>query len=298
VIRSATTIANITALDDPSEAVAVQREIITTARRLGRRALEINTIANVAEDVRRTGDWDWALAELETVRQYELDDAGEIVAGAAAMMIKINRGEVTEAEIDELVARLATLEDRDVEAGKFDIRGLQAFARGEFAAAADLWIQGVPMSDYNVPYILPRVAMASVLARRPDGAAEAIRALIARGTRGRSIDADRATVEAGIAALMGDREAALAGYRVGLAGYRDLSLTWDEALLAMQAATTLGPDEPQVAGWVDEARAILTRLRAAPVLAQLERIVADGTPPPGERASVAEPAASAESQPA
>ncbi len=298
VIRSATTLANITALDDPSEAVAVQREIITTARRLGRRALEINTIANVAEDVRRTGDWDWALAELETVRQYELDDAGEIVAGAAAMMIKINRGEVTEAEIDELVARLATLEDRDVEAGKFDIRGLQAFARGEFAAAADLWIQGVPMSDYNVPYILPRVAMASVLARRPDGAAEAIRALIARGTRGRSIDADRATVEAGIAALRGDREAALAGYRVGLAGYRDLSLTWDEALLAMQAATTLGPDEPQVAGWVDEARAILTRLRAAPVLAQLERIVADGTPPPGERASVAEPAASAESQPA
>ena len=35
---------------------------------------------NVAEDVRRTGDWDWTLRELETARQYELDDAGEIVA--------------------------------------------------------------------------------------------------------------------------------------------------------------------------------------------------------------------------
>ena len=133
------------------------------------------------------------------------------------------------------------------------------------------------MSDYNVPYILPRVAVASVLARRPDGAAEAIRALLARGTRGRSIDADRLTVEAGIAALAGDREAALAGYRAGLAAYRDLSLQVDEALLALQAATTLGAQDPEVAGWVDGGRAILTRLRATPLIELLDR-AADGAP--------------------
>ena len=128
----------------------------------------------------------------------------------------------------------------DVEAGKFDLRGLQAFSRGEFGTAADEWIKGVSMSDYNVPYILPRVAMASILARRPDGAAEAIRALVARGTRGRSIDADRATIEAGIAALAGDREAALAGYRRASPRTATSSLQVDEAFLALQAATTLG----------------------------------------------------------
>ena len=239
VLRFGTVLANITALDDPAEAVAVQRDIVANCRRLGRRALEINIIGNVAEDVRRTGDWDWALGELETVRQYELDDAGEIVLDAASMMLRLMRGEVTDEAIELLVGRLATLEDRDVEAGKFDIRGLRAFARGDFAEAADEWIQGTAMSDYNVPYILPRVAVAAILARQGDRAAEAIRSLIDRGTRGRSIDADRATVEAGVAALAGDRDAARTGYRAGLAGYRDLSLVFDEALLAMQAATTL-----------------------------------------------------------
>mgnify|MGYP000729886433 CR=1 FL=1 len=45
---------------------------------------------------------------------------------------------------------------------------------------------------------------------------------------------------------------------------------------------TLGADEPEVAGWVEGARAILTRLRATPVLDQLEpeqatyNILADG----------------------
>ena len=288
VLRFGTTLANITALDDPAEAVAVQRDIIATSRRTGRRALEINTVGNVAEDVRRTGEWDWALKELETARQYELDDAGEIVLDGSMMMLRIFRGEVSDAAIDDLVARLATLEDLDVEAGKFDILGLQAFVRGDFGAAADEWVQGAAMSDYNVPYILPRVAMASILARRSERAAEAIESLIARGTRGRSIDADRMTVEAGIAALAGNREVALTGYRSGLHAYRELSLAFDEALLAMQAATTLGADEPEVAGWVDGARAILGRLRATPVLEQLERIVAQGT------ASAGAPAASAE----
>jgi hypothetical protein len=198
------------------------------------------------------------------------------------MTLRILRGEVTDEAIEDLVARLATLEDRDVEAGKFDICGLRAFARGDFTGAVDEWIQGIEMSDYNVPYILPRVAVAAILARQPDRAGEALQTLIARGTRGRSVDADRTTVEAGIAALAGDREQAIAGYRTGLAAYRELSLAYDEALLGLQAATTLDPADPEVAGWVDGARGILTRLGATPVLEQLERLVATGAPVPGD----------------
>jgi class 3 adenylate cyclase/tetratricopeptide (TPR) repeat protein len=289
-IRAATTLANITALDDPSEAVDVQREIITTARRLGRRALEINTIGNISEDIRRTGEWDWILGELEVARQYELDDAGEIVLDHGTAMLRVMRGEVSDEAVEKHVGRLETLEDRDVEAGKFDILGLRALTRGEFATAAETWARGTAMSDYNVPYILPRVAVAWILARRPDRAAEAIGALVARGTRGRSIDADRITVEAGIAALAGDREGALAGYRTGLAAYRDLSLPVDEALLAIQAATTLGADDPEVAGWVDGGRTILVRLRATPLLELLERA---GREPASASARAAPPTADA-----
>jgi hypothetical protein len=131
--------------------------------------------------------------------------------------------------------------------------------------------------------------VASILARRPDRAREAIGALVARGTRGRSIDADRITVEAGIAALGGDRDAALVGYRTGLSAYRDLSLVVDETLLAMQAATTLGANEPEVAGWVDGARTILTRLRAAPLLARLDDAAAAPATPAREGATTADP---------
>jgi class 3 adenylate cyclase/tetratricopeptide (TPR) repeat protein len=286
-LRFGTLLANMTALDDPSEAVALQRDIIAMSRRTGRRAVEIMTIGNVAEDARRTGEWDWALRELEIARQYELDDAGKIVLDAAAMLLRMMRGEGSDEAIAEMTRRLETLEDKDVEASKFDIVGLSRFVDGDFAGAADQWIKGVAMSDYNAPYILPRVAVAAILARQPERAEEAVRSIIALGTRGRSVDTDRVTVEAGVAAMAGDREAALAGYRAAVAGYRDLSLALDEALLGMQAATTLGTDDPEVGAWIDDARAILVRLRATPVLEQLERIVAHGAAASPAQAPVA-----------
>ena len=61
---------------------------------------------------------------------------------------------------------------------------------------------------------------------------------------------------------------------VGLAAYRDLGLAWDEALLGLQAATTVGPADPEVAAWVESSRVILARLGAIPVLGQLDAIAA------------------------
>ena len=84
--------------------------------------------------------------------------------------------------------------------------------------------------------------------------------------------------EAGIAALGGDLDAARVGYRVALAAYRDLGLAWDEALLGLQAATTVGPADPEVAAWVESSRVILARLGAVPALAQLDAIAASAVP--------------------
>ena len=44
--------------------------------------------------------------------------------------------------------------------------------------------------------------------------------------------------------------------------HRDLGLRWDVALLALVAASTLGTDDPEVAGWLGEARATFERLKA------------------------------------
>ena len=272
------TLANITALDDPVTSVRLQREALGLCRRLGQRSMEITILGNVSEDVRRTGEWDWAVAELEVARQLDIDAASMSVVDAATAMFRILRGQSDDASRLEINQRLETLEDRDMEASIFDLNGLAAFGRGDWPKARDEWLKGVPISDFNAPYILPRVAVAAILARDADGAQAALDALAELGTRGRAVDADRSTVRAGIAALGGDLDAARVGYRLGLAAYRDLGLAWDEALLGLQAATTVGPADPEVAAWVESSRVILARLGAIPVLGQLE-VIAAAAPP-------------------
>jgi class 3 adenylate cyclase/tetratricopeptide (TPR) repeat protein len=271
-IRVGMQLAAITALDDPAEAVALQRDIIVRARRIGRSATVVNTVGNMAEDARRSGDWDLVLAEVAETMQQELDPAGIVVLDASRAGLELLRGGAGSEMVADIERRLEGLEDRDVEAGKYDLWGLEAFARSDYAGASAQWRQGLPMSDYNAPYILPRIGVVSILAGDAGGAREALAALAATGARGRAIDADRATIEAGIAGLSGDREAAIAGYRAGAAAFRDLSLDWDEALLALQAASVLGPRMPEVDAWIDRGREVLQRLGATPILDQLERL--------------------------
>jgi len=275
-LRAAMTLANITALDDPVASVKLQREALLLSRRLGRSAVGITILGNVAEDVRRSGEWDWCAQELASARQVDMDEASLIVLDAAGAMFDLLYGTQVEASLVEINRRLLALEDRDVAASVHDLDGLACFARGDWAGARDEWLQGVPMSDFNAPYILPRVAVAAILAGDAVSARSALDGLAALGTRGRAVDADRATVEAGMAAHAGEREVAKAGYRAAAAAYRDLGLAWDEALLGLQAASTIGPSDPEVAAWADAARAILTRLRAVPMLRQLDALLAKG----------------------
>jgi hypothetical protein len=145
----------------------------------------------------------------------------------------------------------------------------------------------VDLSDFNAPYTLPRIAVAAVLAGDAEGAGAALDRLDAMGTRGRAMDADRTTVGAGITALEGDRAGALAGYRIGLAAYRELGLPWDEALLGLQAGLVLGADDPEVAGWLAAARDIFLGLGAFTLVEQADRIASGA-------ARVGSPAASGE----
>ena len=74
-MRGAMTVAAITALDDPRDAGRLQREAIELSRRLGQRAMEINILGNVAEDARRTGDWDWIDRGARAGAALDLDTA-------------------------------------------------------------------------------------------------------------------------------------------------------------------------------------------------------------------------------
>ena len=85
-----------------------------------------------------------------------------------------------------------------------DIRAIIAFGAGRWAEAATLWLEVAGISDLNQPYVLPRAGHAFVLAGDDAGAEGTLERLRALGTRGRAVDADRAAIAAGIAALRGD----------------------------------------------------------------------------------------------
>ena len=77
-------------------------------------------------------------------------------------------------------------------------------------------------------------------------------------------------IRAGLAALAGDRATAQAGLRDVRSRYHDLGLLWDVAFIAIIAAALLDSADPEVAGWISDARATFERLKARPFVALLD----------------------------
>jgi len=179
------TVAAIAALDDPRDASRLQKEAMELASRLGQRTMEINILGNVAEDLRRTGDWEWIDERLELAQRLDLDAADMIVVDSVLAALAALRGTLGDELLAELAARIGTLDDRDVGSSTHDLRGLQAFGQGRWADAATAWLPAVELSDFNAPYILPRIAVAAILARDAVGAGAALDRLDRMGTRGR-----------------------------------------------------------------------------------------------------------------
>jgi tetratricopeptide (TPR) repeat protein len=269
-MRTMNMLAATVAHDDPAEALRLERAAIELARQLGRRSAEMVTLGNAAEDARRTGDWAWAIEELEAAIDLDLDESTQLTLRAALALLQCLRGQLAPDVLQNILAGISRLEDSDTKATAFDLQAHDALLRGEYRSAYENHMLVIGISDLNAPYSLPRAGHAAVLAGDVDGARAALAQLDALGTRGRAVDADRAGIRAGIAAIEGDPAAAVAAYRTAIEAFRDLGLPWDEALTALSAAKRIGPDAPGVREWVETARATFIRLEAAPILGLLD----------------------------
>ncbi|HEY4190620.1 MAG TPA: hypothetical protein VGM28_09380, partial [Candidatus Limnocylindrales bacterium] len=268
---------SVIALDDPRGALTVEREAIARARRVGYRTGEISIIFNAVEDARRVGDWDWAETELAVVGQLDIDESSLVGNLSQQTFFAAYHGTLEAATIADLARRIEPLEDRDLSSGIADIEATLAHSQGRWADAAHRWLTIRAVSPLNAPYALPKAGRAAVLAGDAGLAQEALDGLAAIGARGRAMDADRATIRAGLAVLSGDTGTARSGYRTAMAGYRDLGLAWDEALAGLEAAWMLGTGDAELAGWADTARATFGRLGAAPMITLLDAAIARGS---------------------
>jgi class 3 adenylate cyclase/predicted ATPase len=257
---------------DPRAAFEASCAALEQARRVGDRGAALFVLANAVEEAAPVGEWDWALAELADALSTDLDASNRAIFLMDRAPLLAFRGEGGDEELAEAEALAlgSGIEYADVVADFLFVRGQVALAAGRLQDAYEHAMTDVHASAMTAPRNISFAGRPALWARDADRARAAVDALDATGVHGRGVELSRLTIRAGIAALEGRPAEALSGYREALRGWQDLGVPWFQALTAVDALTLLGPGEPELQAAGEEARAILTRLGAKPILARLE----------------------------
>ena len=177
---------------------------------------------------------------------------------------------MVDAEVREIRTLIEGAEDSETMSALHAVLSHQALGGGRLQVARAGALERGRLSPTNAPsaYCLAaRAALWSVdvIAARAD-----LASLDATHAHGPAITLHKATIRAGIAALEGRPADALAGYREALPGWRRTGLPVLEAVTAIDMATLLDPDHPEVVEAGRAARRIFTDLSAGPFLERLE----------------------------
>ena len=272
-VRALTNASSGLVVRDPKRAVDLAGRGIATARRMGLRTSFSSLFVNAGTAARRTGDWDWAIRELDTIDYEQLEPADRAAVRIPVMMLKAARGEAVAAELAQTETDLATIPDQQAAALSGLARAFVLSVSARYQEASDECFASARASRVLTLWALPLAGRYAVLARDPKRAREAVSELEAVGISGPALAADVETILAGCAALEGDQGDAMARYRAAMAAWRDLGLAWDEALCGLDMALLLDPAEPEVRAAADSAREILTRLGAKPFVERLEEAI-------------------------
>jgi class 3 adenylate cyclase/tetratricopeptide (TPR) repeat protein len=276
---------------DPRAAFELGSAGIEYAERMGLPFHLFDILANVGMAALRLGRWSWASERCESALASErLPPTEHAFLLEVTALIDALRGRPQAAErLTELELLLADADDLQLRAVVPNVRAYLRWSAGDDRGAADEWLSsGVGPTMLNGRGVPGLVARSLLWARDATGAQAAL-AMMSDRTGDAEI-AQRTAIEAGLAALTGDRAAALARYRDARALARDLELTFDEALIGLDMALLLGASDPAVQEPVASARETLVELDAQPFLARLDAVLertevavepaADGAPGP------------------
>jgi hypothetical protein len=98
--------------------------------------------------------------------------------------------------------------------------------------------------------------------------------------------ASRAAAWAGIAALEGRRDEAIADYRDALKGYREIGYDFQLARVELDMLMLLGRDLPEAHAAAEEARAVFERVGARPYLERLDAAIGEARTAGGAASTV------------
>jgi tetratricopeptide (TPR) repeat protein len=277
VVRALGNRASILRSRDPRGGLGSARTGIALARRIGyRTSLSIN-LGNGAGCAVRTGDWTWALTEVDSVLAEDIDGVDRLNLLEASVAVRTLQGHAVGDLIEEMVSIVGASLEPQILSGLWIARTNDAFASGRLDDAREAAHRTGDLVAEYLPNSLALSARSALWMGNAAGAADDLAALDASGVHGAAIEADRTTIRAGIAALDGRPAEALTVYREALRAWRDLGLAWDEALCGLDMAVLLDPSDPEVRAASESAREILVRLEAAPFLARLDAAMSRST---------------------
>jgi class 3 adenylate cyclase/tetratricopeptide (TPR) repeat protein len=274
VLRAINNLGFIEAQRDPRAALESSLAGLALARRLGLRGWVAGFLQNFGEFGLRTGAWTEALRELDAALAEEWDDVDRMWLLVAATPIRAFRGLAVADEVVEIEKLHGDRDDPQAAANVAMAAGLVAFTNASYDdARAFFHRSGAQATTFQV-VTLPRAAHAALWVGDVEGARADLAAIDATGVHGPSVEADRRTIRAGIAAAERRTSEALVLYREALRAWRDLGLALDEALCGLDAVRILGVTEPEVRQIADSTREILVRLEAAPLIERLDTALA------------------------
>jgi len=274
---------------DPRAALDLTRTALDSARRIGRRSFARTLLGNAASAAMDLGEWDWVVAELRAARDDEVEDYGRNYMTWALIYTSAFRGEDVSDHIADMTTWAMSFNDASAEESIHELRAEVALQKQDFPTAYDEFIRFAASDKLNAPRSYFWAGFAALLAGGAEKAQAALDLHVGTGVHGQLARADAKILHAGIAALAGRTGASEVEFREALVAYRDLGLDWRLAIGCLVMASVLDATMPEVRAAAESARAIFTRLGAAPFLVALDRAV-QARPGGGPRHSSAAPA--------
>ena len=269
VLRAAVNRGFAESLDSQRTSFESSRAAIALARRLGLRSFLTILTGNASEYAIATGDWDWAEQELAGHGEDLEPSHRAIILGGLAFVAAV-RGRDPSRELEELRRISEHAGDVSTTTQFLFTTGLCSLVTGRHADA---------MRDFEdaMSRIVTTSSDSRLLATRAalwsgDHArlAAHLRELDETGEFGRSIEANRQSLHAGLTAIEGRADDAAELFRQSRRVFAELELPWLEGLSALDAAYSLPPRHAESVDARAAARRIFEGLRATPLLEQLD----------------------------
>jgi class 3 adenylate cyclase/tetratricopeptide (TPR) repeat protein len=257
---------------DPAAGLALAREGFEIARQRGSRAYGFQMVGNAAICAMRVGEWNWVATLLDEWLSIPGGDNLKKEFRVDRALLHAHRGLDSAADIEAAAESLVGVTDPQFDSYVSFARAEASLASGDLQGAVEHAERAAAITDYFHPLAIPVAARAAHWARDVDTSRRLLEMPAMAAFSGPALAADRVRMGAGVAALEGRGEAALAAFLDASRSYGELGLRFDEAATIVDLAVVLPGIEREsqaAADAIAAARATLTRLGATPFLTRL-----------------------------